>query len=68
MQQFFTIDNIEDACFTFLACYEGPAVPNLSQRMSNAQDIMDVINPQPPGLNRLYGGARDVLRRNIIHA
>lgn len=68
MAQFFTIDNIEDACFAFLACFEGPAVPNLSDRMANAQTIYDSIGGQPPTPQPdvPIGGIRDVLRRNII--
>ena len=69
MQQFFTIDNVEDACFAFMACFEGPADPNFNDRIANAQTINDLIedSPTPPGDLWLYGGIRDVLRRLIIH-
>lgn len=51
MAQFFNITDVGDACFTFLACFEGPRVPNYSARMSNAQTISDAIGggPVPPG-------------------
>ena len=70
MADFYTINDIEDACFAFLACFEGPLVPNLSARLSNATEIKNAIQPgpQPPGSNILYGGARDMIRRMIIHA
>lgn len=70
MADFYTINDIEDACFAFLACFEGPLVPNLSARLANATEIKNAIQPgpQPPGSNILYGGARDMIRRMIIHA
>lgn len=51
MAQFFTITDVGDACFTFLACFEGPRIPNYDARMSNAQTISDAIGggPVPPG-------------------
>ena len=39
MEQFFQIDDAEDACFAFLACFEGPNVPNFSDRTSHIQDL-----------------------------
>lgn len=72
MSQFFNITNTEDACFAFLACYEGPLVPNLQQRLSHEQDIRDVLQPTPPpppptgSIN--YGAGREVIRRLILHA
>lgn len=50
LSQFFSIDDISDACFCFLACFEGPQVPNFAQRMSYAQTISDAIGggPEPP--------------------
>lgn len=69
MQQFFTIDNANDACFAFLACFEGPGSPDYTDRIANAGTIRDLIedSPTPPGDLWLYGGIRDVLRRLIIH-
>lgn len=42
--QFASIDNYEDACFAFLACFEGPAVPNYSTRVNYAQQIKPIID------------------------
>ena len=70
MRQFFTIDNVENACFAFLACYEGPQVPNYDARINNKEKIMEALGPVPPtpGTNFIkYGGARDMIRRMIIH-
>ena len=69
MAQFFNINNTEDACFAFLACYEGPRYPNLSERMQYAQAISDAISgPTPPTPHGPVpiGGIRDLLRRQII--
>lgn len=69
LQQFFTINNVNDACFAFLACFEGPAVPNLNDRLANAQAISDAISgPTPPTPHGPVpiGGIRDLLRRQII--
>ena len=69
MAQFYNIDNQGDACFAFLACFEGPQVPNFAARLANAHEIESVLQPGPqPGNSVLYGGARDVIRRLIIHA
>lgn len=50
MSEFYGINNADDACFAFLACYEGPAIPNYSERISSAQTIRDIIGggPVPP--------------------
>lgn len=68
LPQFLNINNVEDACFAFLACFEGPQVPNLSERMANAQAISDAISPTPPTPTGQLpiGGIRDLLRRTII--
>ena len=71
MADFYTINDIEDACFAFLACFEGPQVPNLTQRLANATAIKNAIQPGPgptPGSDIMYGGVRDVIRRLILHA
>lgn len=47
--QFLAIDNTEDACFAFLACYEGPLVPNLTARLSNEEAIRNALALPPPG-------------------
>lgn len=39
MSQFFQIDDAEDACFAFLACFEGPSVPNFDDRIAHIQDL-----------------------------
>lgn len=54
MSQFKDIDNVYYATFAFLACFEGPAVPNLSKRYEYAIDIYTMltgdtpIDPHPP--------------------
>lgn len=50
--QFSKIDDVDDAAFAFMACFEGPAAPNFSSRQSNAQYIYTVLQgepPEPPG-------------------
>ena len=62
LSQFLSIDEVSDACFCFLACFEGPAVPNFETRMSYAQTISDAIGggpipptpPTPGGLDLVY--------------
>lgn len=51
MSQFYAIDDPSDACFVFMACFEGPRVPNFNARIQNAQTISDAIGggPVPPG-------------------
>ena len=54
MSQFKAMDNYEYACFAFLACYEGPAVPNYSTRKTYCDEIAPIIYA--------YGGhRRDIL-------
>lgn len=43
MSQFASITDLSDATFAFLACFEGPAVPNYSSRYTAAQHVLDVI-------------------------
>ena len=47
LAQFYGIDNADDACFAFMACFEGPAVPNFAARIANAQQIRDAIGGGP---------------------
>lgn len=44
MNDFKTITDYSDATFAFLACYEGPAVPNYLQRLGYAYDIKQIID------------------------
>lgn len=53
MDQFKTIDIITYSTFAFLACYEGPTVPNFNTRYSYAQQIYDILVP--------YGGRDNLL-------
>lgn len=49
MSQFKTITDYTDACFAFLACYEGPAVPNYDARVALAAQIKTILDPYEPG-------------------
>lgn len=49
MSQFRTINDYQDACFAFLACYEGPAIPNYNDRLANAAIIKTILDPYTPG-------------------
>lgn len=44
LAQFATINDISDATFAFLACFEGPSIPNYSSRYDAAVHIYDVIS------------------------
>ena len=46
--QFKNITNIGDATFAFLACYEGPAYPNYSDRLNNANLVYSILSGSPP--------------------
>lgn len=51
MAQFKAITNVYDATFVFLACFEGPAVPNMTPRYNNAStayEILTGMQPEPP--------------------
>ena len=48
MEQFKLINDIESATIAFLGAFEGPAVPNYSPRVSNAQTAYQVISGAPP--------------------
>lgn len=60
MAQFKGVDNFEDACFIFLACYEGPLVPNYYQRLTYCRQIKSILDN--------YGSLQDILflKRFII--
>ena len=53
MSQFKTIYDYSDACFAFLACYEGPQVPNYLQRLGYCAQIKPIIDA--------YAGGSDIL-------
>ena len=50
MQQFAQVTDIEAAAFFHLACFEGPAVPNLAPRYNDALTIYTYLSgsPTPP--------------------
>lgn len=48
MSQFKAIDSVEHATFAFLACFEGPAVPNFSKRYGYASDIYPLLSGDTP--------------------
>ena len=48
MSQFKQVTDIEAATFFFLACYEGPRIPNLDTRYANAYACYDYIHGSPP--------------------
>lgn len=48
MSQFKDIDNVYYATFAFLACFEGPAVPNMGNRYEYASDIYAMLSDDPP--------------------
>ena len=48
MEQFSQIDNAYYATFAFLACFEGPLVPNMSTRYEYAEDIYEIITGERP--------------------
>ena len=50
--QFATIDDIGDATLAFLACYEGPKIPDYSNRLNYANAVYPILSggvtPTPP--------------------
>lgn len=44
LAQFKTINNYSDACFAFLACFEGPAVPNYYTRVGYCNLIRPIVD------------------------
>lgn len=45
---FKTINDYEDATFAFLACYEGPSVPNFNDRLQYATQVKNILDPYQP--------------------
>lgn len=48
LAQFRTIDNVSYATFAFLACYEGPLVPNFYEREVTALAIYQMLSGETP--------------------
>lgn len=50
LEQFARVNVVQDACFLFLACYEGPAVPNYTPRLDTAHIAYEYLagHPVPP--------------------
>lgn len=48
MREFARINDIYLATFAFLACFEGPRVPNMEARYTFATDIYEILQTQPP--------------------
>lgn len=46
--EFAGINNLYDATFAFLACYEGPAVPSIDRRYGYAQTAYEYLSGQEP--------------------
>lgn len=44
MSQFKAVNDYADACFIFLACYEGPAVPNYNTRLNYCQQVKTILD------------------------
>lgn len=68
--QFKNITNVGDATFAFMACFEGPAVPNYNTRYDSAVAIYEYLSggvtPDPPGpgptkvsINTILEGRRE---------
>lgn len=55
-EQYKTIEIVGWATFVFLACYEGPLVPNLDVRLQTAREVYYMLSgelpPQPPKLKK----------------
>lgn len=54
INQFKQITDYSDACFAFLACYEGPAIPNFTTRDNYAAQIKTILDPYVSGTNILF--------------
>lgn len=52
--QFATITDLADATFAFLACFEGPSVPNYSSRLTAAQHVLDAMGGGGTPLDILF--------------
>lgn len=48
LEQFKNITNVYHATFAFLACFEGPAVPNMEPRYDYASDIYKLLTGRVP--------------------
>lgn len=51
MAQFRKVKNVYDATFVFLACFEGPLIPNITPRYDSASiayEILTGMKPEPP--------------------
>lgn len=46
--EFSEVGDIYDATFIFLACFEGPKIPNLTARNANAGKIYEILTGDPP--------------------
>ena len=46
--EFSDITDITAATFVFLACFEGPAVPNLNARVANAKEVYKILTGEDP--------------------
>lgn len=44
MNEFKDISDYSDSCFAFLACFEGPAIPNYLTRLSYCYDVKQIID------------------------
>lgn len=44
MSQFKTINSYSDACFAFLACFEGPSIPNYYTRLGYCVQIKPILD------------------------
>lgn len=54
MSQFKQITNYEDATFAFLACYEGPAVPNYTTRVGYAWQVKRILDSYTGNIDILF--------------
>lgn len=54
MSQFKVIDDFDYACFAFLACYEGPAIPNYLTRKNYCDQIKPIIDEYIGKLDILF--------------
>lgn len=49
LAQFKNINNIEDATIAFLGAFEGPAIPNYTPRVQDANTAYQILSGAPPG-------------------
>ena len=59
LREFSGMDSLYEATFAFLACYEGPAVPNFQTRYAYAAEIYEYLTgikpPEPPAPGKKKG-------------